>query len=1291
MKLLSKFSLILAFILFFQANLFSAGLKGTYTVGTGVGQSFTSLSAAFQIVNSLGLDSNTVLKITSNIVETSAASLNQWANTQYPLTIISDGGNWTVSGNIASNGLIVLNSADKVTIDGRVNGAGNFLTFNNTNTTSANAVIRLISLGSAVNQGSSTNMIRNCNIIGGQSAYTSPNRIFGIYASGTGALGLAANLTFSGNNNDTVMNCVINKVNYGIFFNGVNGTPNTNLVFSGNTIGDALTTNTVSTEGIVAQNASNVLISKNVIFNMTINPGEEVTGIDLAGANNNATIIGNHVYSLKSTTNNTGTYGIEINTDPAASGILVANNEVSDITTAKNSTTNTAWNPFGIRVTGSTGAKIYNNSVNMYGTQPAGVGTGSFTAAFYIDPSNSSSTDLRNNIFINTLDPGTGASYGMFYNGPSTGANDIHTFFPNINYNDYYANGTNCSMAGYGTTAPGSSVINIAGWRTLTTKDANSVNDAVVFIGNNDLHLNGASLADYLLLCPTLTGNTNDFDGIARQTTTMTQMGMDEAKAMFTVGNLVVVPDLTTYYSGQANSINMTINATLATPPFNDGITRTPIPAFNYTWTKNTNLYATTSSIQIGPPLLTTDGGVYRGSARILDDTIFTNTKSVVVIAGPTQLSQNLAPTYQLCIGQTGSITIGTIGTVNAYNWQMYINSVWTNVAGQTTNTLTFNPFTTNNLGVYRVQIIGIDVIGNIDTIYSAATTISAAAHVTAVSATSNVDLTFGVCSLEKVVFTANANGSVASYQWQYQPNATANWVNISTNQTYVIAGATTLDIGNYRAIIYPDCDASMITNILSITTVWPVVTFIQQPEPQVKCEGDPVLLSVNVTGTVFGFQWMKDGRPIDPRSNPTAIQRIFKIDSSTFADNGVYTCVATVSDCGGIMRPAVSDPALVYVNRKTQIIKLDVSPSTPVGGTITLEVYAYVTDPASVKWYKGPILLADNNWVSGAKSSLLTINEAKMTDGGNNYSVIVSGLCSSDTVKNITVTVSNPTITITGQPTNSTGCAGDNAAFTVSATFVGGTQLSYQWLKDGSPLTDGGSISGSTTANLIITNMQPGDAGQYNVIITLVPTGITATSNAATLTVNTKPSITQQPPATLGVTAGQQLSITVAADGSAPLAYQWYEVTSGLITGATSATYTKDNATTADAGSYYCKVTNLCGQVQSDNCVVTVAKKDLTDVNDAITGEMVLLNNVPNPFNDNTTIQYYVPTNSQVRLVLTDIYGREIAVMFNGTASAGFNSVAFNAAQYNLASGTYYYTLQSAGKSITKTMLLVK
>lgn len=90
---------------------------------------------------------------------------------------------------------------------------------------------------------------------------------------------------------------------------------------------------------------------------------------------------------------------------------------------------------------------------------------------------------------------------------------------------------------------------------------------------------------------------------------------------------------------------------------------------------------------------------------------------------------------------------------------------------------------------------------------------------------------------------------------------------------------------------------------------------------------------------------------------------------------------------------------------------------------------------------------------------------------------------------------------TISQDPQGATVMAGTKATFTVVAD---GSDLTYQWRRDGVDLADGGSISGATTDTLVIAGALPADAGDYDVVVEN-PCGQMA-SAPATLTVTVCP-----------------------------------------------------------------------------------------------------------------------------------------------------------------------------------------
>jgi pimeloyl-ACP methyl ester carboxylesterase len=82
-------------------------------------------------------------------------------------------------------------------------------------------------------------------------------------------------------------------------------------------------------------------------------------------------------------------------------------------------------------------------------------------------------------------------------------------------------------------------------------------------------------------------------------------------------------------------------------------------------------------------------------------------------------------------------------------------------------------------------------------------------------------------------------------------------------------------------------------------------------------------------------------------------------------------------------------------------------------------------------------------------------------------------------------------------------------------------------------------------------------------------------------------PSITAEPTGS-AVTQGNAVFLTVQATGSPPLTYQW-KIYGVAIPGATSATYTIDKVTAANAGTYTVVVTNSVGLTLSSGAILSV------------------------------------------------------------------------------------------------------
>jgi hypothetical protein len=212
---------------------------------------------------------------------------------------------------------------------------------------------------------------------------------------------------------------------------------------------------------------------------------------------------------------------------------------------------------------------------------------------------------------------------------------------------------------------------------------------------------------------------------------------------------------------------------------------------------------------------------------------------------------------------------------------------------------------------------------------------------------------------------------------------------------------------------------------------------------------------------------------------------------------------------------------------------------------------------------------------ILGATDSTYTIDQPGVGDAGS-YEVIVTNSCGEVTSASAVLTV-NTAPSITQEPTDEETCEGEGATFTVIADGVPAPSFEWRW--------NGAEIPGATDSTYALDTVTPGDAGDYDVVVTNVCG--TATSVGATLTVNTAPTITLQPTGET-VCEGEAVTFTASADGVPAPTFQWRKNGSDIPL-ATDNAYMIDPVTGADAGDYDVMVTNGCGWESSAAATLVV------------------------------------------------------------------------------------------------------
>jgi alpha-tubulin suppressor-like RCC1 family protein len=177
----------------------------------------------------------------------------------------------------------------------------------------------------------------------------------------------------------------------------------------------------------------------------------------------------------------------------------------------------------------------------------------------------------------------------------------------------------------------------------------------------------------------------------------------------------------------------------------------------------------------------------------------------------------------------------------------------------------------------------------------------------------------------------------------------------------------------------------------------------------------------------------------------------------------------------------------------------------------------------------------------------------------------------------NVVVLNSGP-VTFLAPLNNQTVFRGSNAF--LAPAFLGAPPMSFQWLKNEAILNN------ATNGTLLISNAQPSDAGNYQLVIS--NSFNTTTSSVARLTVyEISPYFTEQPASQwVPVTSNLTMSATVA--GLPPLSFAW-RFNGAEIPGATKSTHSITNVQVSNSGNYSLFASNAFGTAISSNAVLTV------------------------------------------------------------------------------------------------------
>lgn len=392
----------------------------------GVEGVYATLTAAINDLNLRGLSDNVNFLLVDTLYSTETLPIILNINNENlpsatkKITIKPSSGITARITGTSATGVFVNFGVDYLIIDGsNSGGADRSLTFENTSTAANHYVLGLFHNGL---KGAQNNIIKNVRVRGGSNSVAS--------------WGIILNFLGGDYDNTSIENNIINRVQTGMQFVGLaNGITNNGAVLN-NIFGSDIDAESVGNIGLNVSFVDGLIINGNTFNNFKV--GTNPRGIILGTETINSTVSNNFISNIIYTgTVGYGGKGIDVNTSNLISNINIFNNVITRLG-------GDGWSAFtsdatvGIRILGVTGGvNIYFNSVNLFGNWDRSA-TATVSAALFIQ-NTVNQVNVRNNIFSNSIvnNANTGSRAYAIATDAFSGS-----IFTNINYNDYYASGT---------------------------------------------------------------------------------------------------------------------------------------------------------------------------------------------------------------------------------------------------------------------------------------------------------------------------------------------------------------------------------------------------------------------------------------------------------------------------------------------------------------------------------------------------------------------------------------------------------------------------------------------------------------------------------------------------------------------------------------------------------------------------------------------------------------------------------------------------------------------------------
>ena len=502
----------------------------------------------------------------------------------------------------------------------------------------------------------------------------------------------------------------------------------------------------------------------------------------------------------------------------------------------------------------------------------------------------------------------------------------------------------------------------------------------------------------------------------------------------------------------------------------------------------------------------------------------------------------------------------------------------------------------------------------------------------------------------------------------------------------------------------------------------------IEQPNDVIECEGslDQYLFVVAAASQKqykIAYRWLKDGRPI---STWVADFGQLTFDTLRYRVSGVYNAELFAYDPNWTsaygnsfsfdsarVSPIVSsDRVNLYVLQPPSFMKVIESQAAGLGESLifTFDAHIYgehnMEDPTywtDIQWFKDSVALIDGDRISGAQSSILTINNTKETDYSTKYRVRLSGDC--DTIWSNEFALNfAPLIDIhTYGKYNKEFCIKPRivTVYIYVRTKPLGHQIKYQWYLRDTPIQD--------EPNKYLTTFEPEfypnidrigftvtgnpdfkDDRHQKYKCEIWPTGF---RNQHIFLENFEAwwvdplEILKDLEDEYTLEEGEYLDLKVETNNPV-LEYKWFK--NGVETSMTDSIYHIRQAQIYESGTYRVEVRNVCGKISSNEAEVIVTKKPIiTGIEDNSSQEISIY---PNPLTSNSTLTISPKSTGNVSVILADLLGNKLATVYDDMIQAyQQQSINLNIDNIGLPSGTYYIIIQMGDKVETRQVSVVR